>query len=296
VREEESFSRYSTAPSPNHEQELTADGQTGLKRGELNRVGNLKDFLESTKPTSRTLDGFVTVYQSKGRARSYNSLLGTLLTRHKMFGLIISGRPVDPTPQAITESQFAFRISPAQPFSHIVVFLLPGTQLPEGTAASVYVQIPPSQEFRFLGGVGPGKESAIFKVSGIKNAGSNDLDGDAMTDDAGQPSADIHHTVPAGADIVVGVSIEPAAQVEAQMTALKESANMPSTALVRQNSSTGGRVTTKVLAQRIIGNAFNFLSSFGSDTVPLKAFQDWWTKFERKVELDPSFLEREQQG
>jgi hypothetical protein len=242
------------------------------------------------------VDGFVTVYQSKGRARSYNSLLGTLLTRHKMFGLIISGRPVDPTPQAITESQFAFRISPAQPFSHIVVFLLPGTQLPEGTAASVYVQIPPSQEFRFLGGVGPGKESAIFKVSGIKNAGSNDLDGDAMTDDAGQLSADIHHTVPAGADIVVGVSIEPAAQVEAQMTALKESANIPSTALVRQNSSTGGRVTTKVLAQRIIGNAFNFLSSFGSDTVPLKAFQDWWTKFERKVELDPSFLEREQQG
>ncbi|KAI7114770.1 hypothetical protein KC352_g34547, partial [Hortaea werneckii] len=52
----------------------------------------------------------------------------------------------------------------------------------------------------------------------------------------------------------------------------------------------------KVMAQRIIGNAFNFLASFGSETVPLKAFQDWWTKFEKKVELDPSFLEREEQG
>ena len=213
-----------------------------------------------------------------------------------MFGLIISGRPVDAAPQAITESQFAFRIPPVPSFSHIVVFLLPGTQLPDGTAASVYVQIPPSQEFKFLGGIGPGKESAIFKVSGLKNGGSNELDGDAMTDDAGQPSANTNGTVPAGADIVVGVSIEPAAQVEAQMSSLKEPTGVPPMALVRQQSATGGKVTTKVLAQRIIGNAFNFLSSFGSDTVPLKAFQDWWTKFERKVELDPSFLEREQQG
>lgn len=213
-----------------------------------------------------------------------------------MFGLIISGRPVDAAPQAITESQFAFRIPPVPSFSHIVVFLLPGTQLPDGTAASVYVQIPPSQEFKFLGGIGPGKESAIFKVSGLKNGGSNELDGDAMTDDAGQPSANTNGTVPAGADIVVGVSIEPAAQVEAQMSSLKEPAGIPPMALVRQQSATGGKVTTKVLAQRIIGNAFNFLSSFGSDTVPLKAFQEWWTKFERKVELDPSFLEREQQG
>jgi hypothetical protein len=213
-----------------------------------------------------------------------------------MFGLIISGRPVDAAPQAITESQFAFRIPPVPSFSHIVVFLLPGTQLPEGTAASVYVQIPPSQEFKFLGGIGPGKESAIFKVSGLKNGGPNEMDGDAMTDDSGQPSANTNGAVPAGADIVVGISIEPAAQVEAQMSSLKEPTGVPPMALVRQQPSTGSTVTTKVLAQRIIGNAFNFLSSFGSDTVPLKAFQDWWTKFERKVELDPSFLEREQQG
>jgi hypothetical protein len=213
-----------------------------------------------------------------------------------MFGLIISGRAVDAAPQAVTESQFAFTIPPVPSFNHIVVFLLPGTQLPEGTAASVYVQLPPSQEFKFLGGIGPGKESAIFKVSGLKNGGSNELDGDAMTDDAGQPSANTNGTIPSGANIVVGISIEPAAQVEAQMLSFKEPANVATTAMIRQTSTTGGGVTTKVLAQRIIGNAFNFLSSFGSDTVPLKAFQDWWTKFERKIELDPSFLEREQQG
>lgn len=216
------------------------------------------------------------------------------LLPHAMFGLIISGRPVDATPQGITETQFAFRIPPAPHFSHIVVFILPGTQLPPDTAATVYVQIPPSQEFKLLGGIGPGKESAIFKVNGIKSG--NDADRDAMTDN--DPST-APSGIPAGGDIVVGISIEPAAQVEQQLLNLKSSGSQPadggpSTAMVKMSSGPGVQVSTKVLAQRIIGNAFNFLASFGSDTVPLKAFQDWWLKFEKKVELDPSFLEREQ--
>jgi hypothetical protein len=74
-----------------------------------------------------------------------------------------------------------------------------------------------------------------------------------------------------------------------------------STDLVRQTPQQKG-MSTKVLAQRIIGNAFNFLASFaagdssgrGTEVVPLKAFQDWWTKFERRVNLDPTFLEREE--
>ena len=215
-----------------------------------------------------------------------------------MFGLIISGRPVDAAPQQITEAQYAFRIQPGPPFSHIVVFILPGTQLPPDTAATVYVQIPPSQEFRLLGGIGPGKESAIFKVTGVKQGGGpTDADGDVMTDD---PAAAANAGAPAtGGDIVVGVSIEPAAQVESQLANLKSSQVQQqgaSTAMVRMNSGTGGRTTTKVLAQRIIGNAFNFLASFGSETVPLRAFRDWWTKFEKKIELDPSFLERDEQG
>ncbi|RMY73778.1 hypothetical protein D0863_03645 [Hortaea werneckii] len=220
-----------------------------------------------------------------------------------MFGIIISGRPVDAAPQAITEAQYAFRIPPAPSFSHIVVFLLPGTQLPPDTAATVYVQIPPSQEFKLLGGIGPGKESAIFKISGIKpslppnGAAGATGDMDTMTDD---PSLSASGAAPqAAGEIVVGLSIEPAAQVEQQLIALKSNQQPPTQqpgSLVRFNSSSGGRATTKVMAQRIIGNAFNFLASFGSETVPLKAFQDWWAKFEKKVELDPSFLEREEQG
>ncbi|TKA76277.1 hypothetical protein B0A55_01836 [Friedmanniomyces simplex] len=204
-----------------------------------------------------------------------------------MFGVIISGRPVDAAPQVVAENQYAFQIRSSPVFNHIVVFLLPGGQLPPNTAASVYVQIPPSQEFKLLGGIGPGKESAIFKINGIKT-GVSTVDTDVMTDYAPASANGVT------GDIVVGVSIEPAAQVEAQLAQLKLG-QQTSNAVVSMQSGTGSRVATKVLAQRIIGNAFNFLASFGSDVVPLKAFQDWWVKFEKKVEMDPSFLEREDQ-
>jgi protein Hikeshi len=65
-----------------------------------------------------------------------------------------------------------------------------------------------------------------------------------------------------------------------------------------------------MVAQRITKNLFNFLSSFatqnlppgvmtlgaltvGATYVPLKAFEDWWGKFNHKVESDPGFLERD---
>ena len=208
-----------------------------------------------------------------------------------MFGLIISGRPPDANPQAITETQYAFRITPGAGFHHIVVFILPGVVLPPDTAATVYIQIPPSPDFKLLGAIGPGKESAIFKVNGIKS-GPRGIDEDSMTDEAASTPANVAQA--AGSEIAVGISIEPAAQVEQQLATLKMPPTDPSTAMVRAGVAQGAQVSTKVLAQRIIGNAFNFLASFGSDTVPLKAFQDWWVKFEKKVDLDPSFLEREQ--
>ncbi|KAF5865420.1 hypothetical protein ETB97_004238 [Aspergillus alliaceus] len=89
----------------------------------------------------------------------------------------------------------------------------------------------------------------------------------------------------------LGISIESIQTVAPQLEAL-EAERAPAGQLVRQTR----QITTKVLAQRIIGNAFNFLASFASsdqDAVPLKAFRDWWTKFERKVDIDPTFLERE---
>ena len=100
----------------------------------------------------------------------------------------------------------------------------------------------------------------------------------------------------------VGISIEQAATVVSQLETLEASKLVSSTALVTAGSQwqRPTPLSTKALAQRIIKNAFNFLASFagttsggGQEVVPMKSFQDWWTKFERRIENDPGFLERE---
>lgn len=100
-------------------------------------------------------------------------------------------------------------------------------------------------------------------------------------------------------EVILGISVEPLEIVQAQLATLPTAgavqAEGVSMALVKHTLAP----TTTALARRIIKNAFNFLSSFASgsptgDVVPLKAFQDWWTKFERKIEHDPTFLERDE--
>jgi protein Hikeshi len=111
-------------------------------------------------------------------------------------------------------------------------------------------------------------------------------------------------------DINLGISVEPAANIQAQLAALQsqsqthlQSPTFPGTASSSAMVLHRPPPQTKVLAQRIIKDAFNFLASFaggggagtgGQEVVPLKSFQDWWTKFERRLENDPSFLEREE--
>ncbi|KAJ4301660.1 hypothetical protein N0V90_003753 [Kalmusia sp. IMI 367209] len=212
-----------------------------------------------------------------------------------MFGVIVSGRPVLTDAQPISETQFAYQIPSVPPFSHIVVFLLPGTTLPDGTAAAVYAQLPNTTEFKLLGAIANEKPSAIFKVNNKAGgpAGGGMGDEDSMVDSA----APLNSAAP---PLALGISVEPAVQVAANLEQKKAQdaaavANpMAGNEIVLRGQNT---VTTKVLAQRIIKNCYDFLTSWGSgDTVPLKAFQAWWTKFENKIERDPSFLERSDGG
>lgn len=213
-----------------------------------------------------------------------------------MFGVVVSGRPVLTDAQPVSDTQFAYQIPSVPSFSHIVVFLLPGTTLPEGTAAAVYAQLPNTTEFKLLGAIANEKPSAIFKVNNKAGgpAGGGVGDDDAMVDGAAPLN---------GANLpplALGISVEPAMQV-AQNLEQKKAQDAAAAAnplagneMVLRGQST---VTTKVLAQRIIKNCYDFLTSWGSgDTVPLKAFQAWWTKFENKIERDPSFLERSDGG
>lgn len=163
-----------------------------------------------------------------------------------------------------------------------MVILLPNVNLPVNTAAAIYLatakdvaaaaESGSTPNFRFLGGIGAGKESALFKVS------SN------SSQDSGSEAND---------GIVIGVSLEPAESVGQrleQLAAEKEA-----------NSSDPGssktQMTTIVLAQRIIQNAYNALASFtqsvgseGVEVVPLRAFDDWWRKFESRIRNDPNYL------
>ena len=99
-----------------------------------------------------------------------------------------------------------------------------------------------------------------------------------------------------GGEAVVGISIEDASVVTEKMAGLPASA---STAQGKAAAAGAGGADTVVLAQRIIKNAFNFLAGFSGNTaggvevVPLKAFEEWWRKFEGRVRADPGFLERD---
>ena len=206
-----------------------------------------------------------------------------------MFSLILPGRPCLTNLVTISPNQFAFSFPSNPHFSHLVVFMLPGNALPPETAAAVYIQLPGQPEFKILGAIGNEKQSAIFKVNlpGSPAAENGEVD---MAMDG---SSSINGRISAG-DINLGISVESAANIRSQLASLQAEPST-SNALVRRPP------TTKALAQRIIKNAFNFLASFaggpgGQEVVPLKSFQDWWTKFERRIENDPGFLERDEEG
>ena len=217
------------------------------------------------------------------------------------FGLLLPSRPVLVDPAVISPNQYAFTLPLMPTFSHIVVFLLPGTTLPDGTLAGVYVLLPGTTAFKFLGAIGTEKQSAIFRVSGGGSGGSG-RDAARVDDmmDAEETLTTNNGTAVDG-DVTVGISIEPTSTIALQLESLKATESSSSTALipVKSNLQTGP-ISTKVLAQRIIKNAFNFLASFagttgagGQEVIPLKSFQDWWSKFERRIENDPGWLERE---
>jgi hypothetical protein len=181
--------------------------------------------------------------------------------------------PVQTNIQALSDTQFIFHLPSPPTINHIVVFLLPegAALLPATHGATVHIKFP-NRPFRLLGAISLQKPSAIFRVRPATTT-TTTATNDEMTDGE-DPDA----------DAVLGISVEPLENVQAQLETLPAKTQMPS---------------ATVLARRIINDAFNYLSSFASpsvsgDVVPLKAFQDWWSKFERKMERDPTFLEREE--
>ncbi|CCU75834.1 DUF775 domain-containing protein, partial [Blumeria hordei DH14] len=200
------------------------------------------------------------------------------------------------------------------------IFLLPGITLPPSTAAAVYLALPQTPTvFRFLGAIGLNKESAVFRVSGL-NETQNPSTYSVTANPAVTSIAEIEVDMDAPEEVVkilpepssagiltIGISIESTEAVAAQMATLQESSisklnptvPKPGTASQALVLAEKPKPDTLLLAQRIIKDAFNYLTSFSSsdirgELVPLKAFEEWWRKFEAKVKRDPSFLEKDE--
>jgi hypothetical protein len=163
-----------------------------------------------------------------------------------MFSIILPGRPCLTSLQPIPNSpnQFAFSF-PSQPhFSHIIVFLLPGSTLPSNTGAGVYLQLP-GEDFKFLGAIANDKQSAIFKVTL-------------------PPVSQQSPVMTAQPDINLGISVDSVDSLQQQLAQLQSQ---------QEEKEMSGKVTTKVLAQRIIKNAFNFLAGFSGRVLGSRWFR-----------------------
>jgi protein Hikeshi len=238
----------------------------------------------------------------------------------------------------VSQTQFTLTIPASPPFNHLVIFLLPGVQLPAGSAAGVYIQLPsgPSSpvapEFKLLGALTNAKQSAIYKVRGL-GAHGNLGDGGGrsqppvgddvmLDDDTLQPVLDSAEAAASqGGDIIIGISLEPEEAIGSQLQSLSSASaaaqssvtlSRPSqnpSVLQQQDASPQNPLQSpeiKILAQRIIKNAFNYLASFAAPrgeaqqadlaevVVPIRRFEDWWGKFEKRVEHEGlGFLGRE---
>lgn len=210
-----------------------------------------------------------------------------------MFGSVCSGRPVQFATQ-VEANKWVIAIENAQNVSHVAIFFVPNAAFDASCTALVYFQTPGQPDFKLLGGLNTLKPSAIYKLNNNVSA-SYQVDDSAMSDDT--PEAD-----PA-ATINVGISIEPTPQAEAQLAARSMPAGSngisnllgvnPATAagaLVPRSNIPTPSITE--MAKKIVGNAYNYLGSFvdASGNVPMKAFDSWWTKFQGKLERNPSFL------
>lgn len=247
-----------------------------------------------------------------------------------MFGLVCSGRPVQMAEQ-VDNLKFVFNVPNATNISHVSLFLLPNTPFDANYAALIYFKLPESEipqiqeitnngdDFKLLGMISTEKPSAIFKIKNKKVNNKNDInnntrniDDDDMMIDGGNNINQMNEAV-GQLDInekdtlTIGISIEPlmqANQILKEYTNLRSTNNEP---LLLQNGGNDDNTIAAgavdllskeklaVLANRIVGNAYNYLSGFvdNNNKVSMKVLDGWWEKFKQRIQNDPRFLENE---
>ncbi|KAJ2787896.1 hypothetical protein GGI15_000315 [Coemansia interrupta] len=210
-----------------------------------------------------------------------------------MFGCIVAGRLVQTNLQQVDVNKYVFELPDAHNINHIVVFLLGTIPFEPGFGATVHL-LWPNKNWQMLGALSNDKPSAIFRLK---------------TAAAGQDN----NAQPMDTAVVaeLGISIEPIQNIEQQLQQMRQSGN-PSTALVPASAATaggagsGGSLPLQVarqFAERTMQSLFDYATSFATrpdatmglfgsgapvQVLPVKAFEDWYNTFLRKVQRDPA--------
>ncbi|KAF9442143.1 DUF775-domain-containing protein [Macrolepiota fuliginosa MF-IS2] len=205
-----------------------------------------------------------------------------------MFGCCIAGRLLQTNLQQVDETHALFELPQASAINHICVFLLGTIPFPDGYGATVHF-FWPGKGFQLLGMLSNEKPSAIFRLRGTFT--SNPTSASSHTQNAFSSTYSAQN-LDAGLTAILGLSIEPLDQIQAQMSMLNSVPARDTPDLTKDPS---------LFADRIVNHLFNYVSSFigGSGKVtpdvmiPMSVIGKWYENFLSKVRAGGiGFLER----
>ncbi|KAJ7030800.1 hypothetical protein C8F04DRAFT_1112531 [Mycena alexandri] len=210
-----------------------------------------------------------------------------------MFGCCVAGRLLQTNLQQVDETHALFELPAAGTINHVCVFLLGTVPFPDGFGCTVHFYWP-GRGFQLLGMLSNDKPSAIFRLRGTftpASASSNTHSAFSSSSSAMVMQEDPHGQGQAEQiTAILGLSVEPLADIAAQLTALH-----PSAVAVAKPAP-----DPTLLAERVVKNLFNYISGFtggagvGADVaVPMGLIVKWYESFVGKVRNSGvGFLER----
>ncbi|KAJ7050441.1 hypothetical protein C8F01DRAFT_689209 [Mycena amicta] len=216
-----------------------------------------------------------------------------------MFGCCVAGRPLETNLQQIDETHAMFELPAASSINHVCVFLVGPDAFPEGYGCTVHF-FWPGRGFQLLGMLSNDKPSAIFRLRGTyspQRGSSAAHSAFSQQQEQGLMQDDVDVTA------VLGLAIEPLANIAVQMESLQANTNVGnnntesnSTALVLASPLTD----PARLAERVVKHLFNYVSGFtgggvsGDVSVPMELIVKWYESFVGKIRNGGvGFLERE---
>jgi len=203
-----------------------------------------------------------------------------------MFGCCVAGRFLQTDLIQVDESHAYFELSNASTINHVCVFLMGTVPFPEGYGAAVHF-FWPGKGFQLLGMLSNEKPSAIFRLRRSFEGSTGSV---AQNKFSSFSTSDV--SMQQDVTAILGLSIEPLAQIQAQLQSLPGPVAAPGADLTRDPT---------LLAERVVKHLFNYISGFSGGGalspdmgIPMSVVAKWYENFLAKVRAGGvGFLERE---